>query len=134
MSTEWPDHFRYFDEIGPEGVSIVCRRFVVVRESEHCFWIVPPTYAYVAKSHVAAGRIPKYAKRVLKISGKRFAYPDKADALYSYRQRKRWQISRATLAMERAKTALAELEDRNEIADELLCSGGDYIKQLSWDC
>ncbi|WP_236213973.1 hypothetical protein [Metapseudomonas otitidis] len=134
MSTKWPDHFRYVDQIGPEGVSIVCRRFVVVRESEHCFWIVPPTYEHVAKSRVAAGRIPKYAKRVLKASGKRFAYPDRSAALHSYKQRKRWQISRSELALERAKTALAELEDRTEIADELLCSGGDYIKQLSWDC
>lgn len=130
----WPDHFRYVDEIGPEGVTIICRRFVVVRESEHCFWIVPPSYEMVAKSAIEQGRVPKYAKRVLKVSSKRFAYPEKAAALNSYKIRKRWQISRAKLATERAKAALEEMKDRAEIEDELLCSGGDYIKSLNWDC
>lgn len=130
----WPDHFRYVDEIGPEGVTIICRRFVVVRESEHCFWIVTPSYEMVAKSAIQKGRVPKYAKRVLKVSSKRFAYPEKSAALNSYKIRKRWQISRAELATERAKTALEELKDRAEIEDELLCSGGEYIKSLNWDC
>lgn len=131
--SSWPDHYRYVDEIGPEGVTICCRRFVVVRESECCFWIVPPSYELVAKNAIEQGRVPKYAKRVLKVSSRRFAYPDRAEALNSYKIRKRWQISRAQLATERARTALEELENRSAIEDELLCSGGDYIKNLNWD-
>ncbi|UUQ65181.1 hypothetical protein NLK61_00575 [Pseudomonas fuscovaginae UPB0736] len=46
--TAWPDHYRYVDEIGPDGVIIACRRFVVVHETEHCYWIVSPNYEYVA--------------------------------------------------------------------------------------
>lgn len=131
---KWPDHYRYIDQIGPDGVTILCKRYVVVRESAHCYWIVHPDYEFVAKQSLERGRIPKYAKRVLKVSGKRFAYPDKSLALHSYKVRKRWQISRAELATERAKAALEEIEASEQIADELLCAGGDYIKQLNWDC
>ncbi|WP_410952304.1 hypothetical protein [Pseudomonas sp. S1(2024)] len=37
------------------------------------------------------------------------------------------------LAMERAKTALEDLNGVDAIADERLCSGGDFIKELNWD-
>lgn len=130
----WPDHFRYIDEISPEGVTIVCKRFVVIRESEHCYWIVPQFYEYVALEHLKRGAMPKYAKRVLKVSGRRFAYPEKSHALHSYKVRKRRQMGHAQLAIERAKAALEDLKGVDTINDEHLCSGGDYIKELTWDC
>lgn len=130
---DWPDHFRYVDEIGPEGVTIVCKRYVVVRESEHCYWLTTKDLAYLAEKHLERGKIPPYAKRVLKNSERRFAYPLKSAALNSYKARKRWQISHAELATERAKAALEEIKDLTEITDAHLCAGGDYIKQLNWD-
>lgn len=129
----WPDHYRYVDRIGPEGVTIVCARYVVIRESEHCYWLVSPDRAGWANMILQRGEVPKFAKRVLKTSDRRFAYPDKAVALNSYKARKRWQLSHAELATERAKAALEELKDLSEIDDLRLCAGGDYIKQLSWD-
>ncbi|AZL74561.1 hypothetical protein [Pseudomonas oryziphila] len=130
----WPDHFRYADEISPDGVTIVCQRFVVLRESEHCYWIAPYRFVGLARVCVAEGRKSPLIKRVLKEShGRRFAYPDKAKALHSYKVRKRRQLGHAQLAMERAKTALEDLKGVDVIADERLCAGGDFIKELNWE-
>lgn len=129
----WPDHFRYIDEIGPEGVSIICKRYVVIRETEHCYWLVVPSYVFIAKASLERGVIPKYAKRVLKVSGRRFAYPEKEKALESYKARKRWQLSHAKLATERAMAALDELKELSEIEDLRVCAGGEYIKNLGWE-
>ena len=130
----WPDHFRYIDEISPHGVSIVCLRFVVVRESEQCYWITRDRNIVWAKTFVAEGRKSPHIKRVLKeSSGRRFAYPDKAKALHSYKVRKRRQLGHAQLAMERAKTALEDLREVDAIADKRLCAGGDFIKELNWE-
>lgn len=130
----WPDHFRYIDSISPEGVTIVCRRYVVIRESEHCYWLVPEgSEGYAMARQKATGKVWGNAKRVSKDSWRRFAYPDKAKALHSYKVRKRRQLGHAQLAMERAKTALEDLREVDEIADERLCAGGDFIKELNWD-
>lgn len=130
----WPDHFRYIDEISPDGVTIVCKRFVVVRESDHFYWIAPYRFVGLARMSLAEGRKSPHVKRVLKAShGRRFAYPDKAKALHSYKVRKRRQLGHAQLAMERAKTALEDLREVEEIADERLRAGGDFIKELNWD-
>ena len=130
----WPDHFRYIDEISPDGVTIVCQRFVVHRESEHCYWITLERNAGWASEWVAQGRKSPLIKRVLKdSSGRRYAYQDKANALRSYKLRKRRQLGHAELALERAKTALADLKEVVEIEDEHLCAGGDYIKELNWE-
>lgn len=131
-----PDHFRYVDHIGPEGVTIVCRKYVVIRESEHCYWIVPEgSEGWARARQTATGKTFKDAKRVSKDWWRRFAYPDKERALSSYKARKRHQLGHAELALERAKAVLADLEEIESINDEHLCSGGDYIKQLNWtDC
>ncbi|MOA19255.1 hypothetical protein D3C78_1396230 [compost metagenome] len=130
----WPDHYRYIDEISPEGVTIACQRFVVLRESEQCYWITRDRNAGWAEKWVAEGRKSPHIKRVLKeSSGRRFAYPDKAKALNSYKVRKRRQLGHAELALERAKTALEDLKGVDTIDDERLCSGGDFIKELNWE-
>jgi hypothetical protein len=132
----WPDHFRYIDSIGPEGVTIVCRRYVVIRESEHCYWLVPEgSESYAMARQEATGKVWGNAKRVSKNSWRRFAYPGKEEALSSYKARKRHQLSHAELALERAKAALADIKDMEAINDQHVCAGGDYIKQLNWvDC
>lgn len=131
----WPDHYRYVDTIGPEGVTIECRRYVVLRESEHCYWIAREQNAGWARCWAMEGRKSPHIKRVLKESaGRRYAYQDKAKALHSYRARKRHQVHHAQLVLERAKAALEDLVGVDSIPDEHLCSGGNYIKELTWDC
>lgn len=130
----WPDHFRYIDEISPDGVTIVCKRYVVLRESDHFYWIAPYRFVGLARMSLAEGRKSPHLTRVLKSShGRRFAYQDKAKALHSYKIRKRRQLGHAQLAMERAKTVLEDLREVDEIADERLCAGGDFIKELNWE-
>lgn len=134
MQSAWPDHFRYVDSIGPEGVTIECQRYMVLRESEHCYWIVHFRWICLARMDLAKGRLSPHAKRVLKSSCRRFAYPEKSKALESYKVRKRRQLGHAELAMERARAALQDVESLEAINDKHLCSGGDYIKELNWDC
>lgn len=129
----WPDHFRYVDTIGPEGVSIICEQYVVIRETKHCYWIVSKIQAISFDFYIACGILPKCAKRVMKNSNRRFAYPDKAKALESYKARKRCQLRYAELEIERARTVLDEINDLSVIEDEHVCAGGDYVKGLYWD-
>lgn len=128
----WPDHFRYIDSISPTGVTITCERYVVVRESEHCYWIAHENNRGWVRMQIEKGVIPKLARRVLKSSWCRFAYPDKAEALRSYEARKRWQIRHAQLSLERARAALDEVADRQGISDKHLCAGGEYIRGMNW--
>lgn len=132
-----PDHFRYIDEIDPKGLIITCQRYVVVRESECCYWIALPSYESLALASIAKGLTPKYAKRVLKDSHRRFAYPDKADALRSYKKRKEWQIRHAQLAMERAQAAIRYFGDSSvKVTDtpERAVAFSSYIQGMGWDC
>ncbi|KPW33722.1 Uncharacterized protein ALO87_01504, partial [Pseudomonas syringae pv. apii] len=131
----WPDHFRYVDEIGPEGLTVTCKRYVVVRESDCCYWICSPDYELVAKGSIQAGKLPPYVKRVLKQSSRRFAYPDKKAALHSYKARKTHQISHAQLALERAKAAIGYFGDRrvsSDVTPEVTVIPSQYIQELNW--
>jgi hypothetical protein len=131
----WPDHFRYIDEIGPDGLTVTCVRYVVVRESEYCYWICVPSYQLVAQQSIQRGKIPKYVKRVLKQSSRRFAYPDKADALHSYKARKQHQISHAELALERARAAIGYFGNASvpvSSTPETTVIPSAYIQELNW--
>ena len=133
LKKEWPEHFRYVDSISPDGVTIVCSRYAVIKETTHCYWLVPnDSSGWWLHEFERTGKVAKSAKRVLKDSWRRFAYPDKGKALESYKVRKRRQLGHAELTLERAKAALDDIKDLAAINDEHVCSGGDYIKQLSW--
>lgn len=136
MNKIGPDHYRYFDEIGPAGLSVVCERYVVLRESEHCYWITKASNALWAAKWVEAGRKSPMIKRVLKEShGRRYAYPDKARALDSYKQRKAWQLRHAQLAMERAKAAIGyfgDLSVASTVPDGELIIPSEYIQGMGW--
>ena len=56
---------------------------------------------------------------VLSGDGKRFAYPDKQKALYSYRARKCAQVRHADIALKRATLALASIEHLLNVGDTL---------------
>jgi len=130
-----PDHFRYVDEIGPDGLTVSCRRYVTVRASEHCYWICTEHYETLAQKAIEQGLLPKYLKRVLKESGRRFAYPDKRDALHSYKARKQHQVSHAELALERAKAAIGYFGNLRvpvtETPEEAVIPS-EYIQGLNW--
>ena len=137
----WPDHFRYIDTIGPEGLEVHCITYQVIGETAQCFYIGDkhtcdlasgPQYNWTAEA------VKKRRKRVLKEGGtwgRRFAYTDKARALRSYKARKSWQMRHAQLSMERAKAAsgyFGNLEVESAVPDEVVTIQNEYIQGLSW--
>lgn len=107
--------FRYIDtEYWEEGCSEPERHIVLV--SLKVIKETPRTVVLVREPHVYPdGSIPDWAerKRVLKNARRRWAYPTKALALDSYRQRKRSQISHMQHALNRAlacRAAIAVVE------------------------
>lgn len=135
-----PDRYRFEDTIGPEGVQIVCRTYVVCGETPCCYYVLPDCMAGYAHqtSEWAKRWVKERRKRVLKSSWKSFCYPDKRRALESYKARKKWQVAHARMALSRAEAALGELDSL--IAFEGLaletfphqCEGGEYVKGISW--
>lgn len=139
MSQIGPDHYRYCDEITPSGLRVTCERYVVLRESERCYWIAKAENAAWLGRRVAGEGLKKHPllKRVLKDSfGRRFAYPDKSRALHSYKCRKAWQLRHAQLSLERAKAAIGYFGDRHshsEIPDGDVVIASEYIQSMNWD-
>lgn len=138
-----PDHYRFEDSIGPDGVTLHCRRFVVIGETPCCYYVLPEDLAHYAQSgdEWRALTAKKYRKRVLKNSWRRYCYPDVKLALESYRARKSWQTRHAAAAAARAEAghaeALALLGQSEPLSyDDFrkprLCAGGDYFKGLNW--
>ena len=130
---KWPDLFRFYDTIGPEGVTIECQRYIVISETPQCYYVIKDHLRGYSDSFKKEKR-----KRVLKSAGgRRLCYQDKAEAMRSYKARKAWQISHAELSLERAKAAKATAElmlATPELisGESVICEGGEYIKQLSW--
>lgn len=129
-----PDHYRYVDDIGPEGVTIRCEKWIVCGETPQCWYVIPEHASYLLGPAIYADSLKKTRKRVLKYEGgKKLCYPNKDDALRSYRIRKRWQLRHTEHAVQRATTALAELERLTGLPeDKHLCQGGEYFKELNW--
>lgn len=135
-----PDHYRLVDDIGPDGVTIRLQRYIVIGETPQCYYVIRDGSHYMTlnTNGWAQDVVKKQRKRVLKSSYKRYCYPEIADALRSYKARKRWQLSHAKLAMARAEAGYAEAE--RLIAFEGLsvesfphqCEGGEYVKGLNW--
>lgn len=134
-----PDHFRYFDELNPKGLEVVCKKFVVIGETEHCWYIVDEFYHGLFGSKGLGPMLKKYRKRVLKYGGehgRRFAYTDKSLALKSYQHRKRWQIRHAQLSLERAKAAIGYFGDHtieNIVPKDRIVIPCEYIESMNWE-
>lgn len=128
-----PDHYRYVDDIGPEGVTILCETWVVCGETPQCWYVIPEHKSYLLgrgwgdSLKLARKRISKYA------GGKKRCYQTREEAFNSYRIRKHWQLRHTEHAFQRAKTALSEI-NRITVPPERkhLCEGGEYFKEMNW--
>lgn len=137
-----PDHYRYVDEICPTGLAITCQRYVVVGETDHCWYILREFLNNLFGGSQREASVKKHRKRVLKDGGehgRRYAYTDKALALHSYKARKKWQIRHAELSLERAKAALAYFGDTKTISkvptETTLIIPCQYVQDMNWsDC
>lgn len=138
MKNIGPDHFRYVDELDPKGLEVTCKKFVVVGETEHCWYIVDEFMFNLLSRSGRDSWIKKNRKRVLKLGGehgRRFAYTDKALALKSYKHRKAWQIRHAQLSLERAKAAIGYFGDsriENTVSKDRIVIPCEYIESMNW--
>lgn len=140
-----PDHYRFVDDISPDGLEVCCVTYKVIGETAQCWYIADQYVLDLMRGHQwpwVAAQVKKRRKRVLKDSGaysKRFAYPNKDHALRSYKVRKDWQIRHATRSIERAKAALGYFGDLSQDsiapAAKKLIIPNEYIQGLGWgDC
>ncbi len=137
-----PDHFRYVDSIGPEGLTVTLERWVAYAETNMCWYLASESdYLDLVKGpqySFTAATLKRRRKRVLKhkfFSSRCFAYPEKERALNSYKARKQWQIRHATLSLERAKAAIGYFGDTSievtETPDGAVIPC-EYIQELGW--
>ncbi|WP_455884704.1 hypothetical protein [Pseudomonas spelaei] len=136
-----PDHYRYVDELDPKGLEVTCKKYVVIGETDQCWYIVDEFHDNLFGGSLREAMLKKYRKRVLKEGGehgRRFAYTDKSLALRSYKQRKSWQMRHAELALERAKAAIGYFGDariENTVPPDVLVVRCEYIQAMNWsDC
>ena len=137
----WPDHFRYIDTIGPDGLEVLCITYQVIGETAQCFYIGDkhtcdlasgPQYNWTAET------VQKSRKRVLKEDGNwgsSYVYTYKALTLRSHKTRKSWQMRHAQLSMERAKAAIGyfgNLEVESAVPAEAVTIPNEYIQGMGW--
>jgi len=134
-----PDHYRYVDELDPKGLEVTCKKYVVIGETDHCWYIVSEFHNNLFGGSQREALLKQYRKRVLKDGGewgRRFAYTDKALALRSYKARKAWQMKHAQLSMERAKAAIGYFgnhEVESTVPTEAVTIPSEYIQGLNWE-
>ncbi|MBI6600602.1 MULTISPECIES: hypothetical protein [Pseudomonas] len=133
-----PDHYRYVDELDPKGLEVTCKKYVVIGETDQCWYIVEEFHNNLFGGPHRESMLKQYRKRVLKEGGehgRRFAYTDKSLALRSYKQRKSWQMRHAELALERAKAAIGYFGDariENTVPSDVLVVPCEYIQAMNW--
>lgn len=75
-----PDHYRYVDEMDPKGLEVTCKKYVVVGETEQCWYIPDELHNNLLDGSQRESLLKQHRKRVLKDGGehgRRFAYIDK---------------------------------------------------------
>jgi len=133
-----PDHYRYVDELDPKGLEVTCKKYVVIGETEQCWYIVDEFHNNLFGGLHRESLLKKHRKRVLKNGGehgRRFAYTDKALALRSFKARKSWQVRHAELTLERAKAAIAYFGDaktESPVPADRLLIPCEYIQAMNW--
>jgi hypothetical protein len=128
-----PNHYRYREENGEDGVTLICDCFAVIKETPRGYWVIREIYA---GGYWGPGTLKKYRKFVLKDSVRRHCYPERKDALDSYRIRKLRQIGHLKLSLasvEQAHQKVVELLAANTIPDlDVACGKPEYFNQFNW--
>ena len=101
--------YRYEDQWYGYGRVKVCeKKFKVLRETSKGYWIIPD-YNYV-------GAGENYKKWVSKTAFKRYAYPNRQQALFNFKYRKFYQIRILERQIEKAKIAYEKVKDFKKIS------------------
>lgn len=136
-----PDHYRYYSDIEDTGVVIRCERFIVVGETECCYYVLSERESYLLNWAGQEHLVKKHRKRVLKQSRIRYCYPDRRAALHSFMSRQRHRLGYVQRATSMAKLGLQEalrLLEAGQLPNDRgphVCGHDDYTRSLSWeDC
>lgn len=132
MEQTGPDHFRFYTELGPKGVTIKTERFVVVGETPRCWYVIEDYFLTYGLDFIKSKR-----RRVLKDSHKRYCYPDRDQALLSFMTRQSWRLTHAERAKAQADLSLAAaraIHERGEdVPDVIECGHNEYTARLRWN-
>jgi len=136
-----PDHYRYVDSIGPDGLTVTMQTWVAYAETEKCWYLLKQNdFDDLQRKWLSERSVKIRRKRVLKHqyhSGVCFAYASKERALNSYKNRKEWQIRHATLSLERAKAAIGYFGDTSvdiTVTPSEAVIPSEYIQEsLAWE-
>ena len=134
-----PDHYRYREEGGPDGVTLTCETFVVVGETP-CFYYV--VSKYVADHAYAFGPdwLKKQRRKISKDRARRqHCYADRKTALHSFQQRKARHLGHLEYALATAKAAKEKVDELITAGEAPIedtnCGTPDYYHGLHWgDC
>lgn len=103
--TERPIFYRYRDYVSEnDTLRIEVDEYVGVQRTRKSWWVVPDWVEHDPdrwKDH--RKRIEDYTMEGAGTPPRRYAYPDKAHALWAYRRRKIMQLAHAKAAMARAE-------------------------------
>ncbi len=133
-----PDHYRYVAKLEEYGVVIRRLRYVVAAETKLCYWIIPCSEEWLLERIGSISwrddRIKRVRKLVSKTSRKRYAYPDDAQALESFRARLRWREHRAEQSLSIARLAIAGVS-KIAGADSLPvnCGHDEVTERVEWE-
>lgn len=134
-----PDHYRYYSDIEDTGVVIRCERFIVVGETECCYYVLSERKSYLLNWAGQEHQVKKHRKRVLKQSRIRHCYPDRREALHSFMLRQSHRLSRVTRDKSMASLGLKEalhLLEAGKLPPDRgahVCGHDDYTRSLSWE-
>lgn len=137
---QWPDHYRYVTGMDSRGVHIGCRRFIVVGETPHFYYVVSASYhGYLQclSDEARKKSIKRNRRRVSKDGSRRHCYPDRRLALASLVARQRHRIWHAKRNLSEATLAMTEAERMLEAGHipgdgDHPCGHDDYTESLHW--
>lgn len=119
-----PDHYRYCDVLNECGMTLVEEVYQVIRETPAGYWVQAMygcrfTEPEQFDGAYARRKENRSARFVLKVSGRRYCYPTRLEAMQSFGHRKASQIKHAETSLAKARHALAA-------ATRIVTTGNDY--------
>ena len=114
------------------GLEIRVTKYYPSRQTEFCYFVVSEHEKFLIK--IGGDRLKRREKRILKNSVKRFCYPTKREALYSFKKRKMSQVYHAEFSLAKATQSLKFLSEYTDEFDIKHAGRPDFWDTLNFDC
>lgn len=117
-----PDHYRYSDILSEGGQYIQEEVYQVIKETPGGYWVAR-MYGYrrnedACQKTYEARKTCREVRFVLKVSGRRYCYPDRLEAMRSFAARKAAQLKHAETSIAKARHALAAARRITEVGND----------------